>query len=107
MPVPPLATFGPNERATATEVHEMGAPSFSSVTGIDTAGRARGSVTCSSSETAAGINLDSAGLYSEILKGIVPPRSAQTFLFYSLPLNVAAQVSMNHDLSHSTGEFVA
>jgi hypothetical protein len=47
----------------------MGAPSFSAVTGIDTAGRARGSVTYSSSrETAVGINLDSAGLYSEILK---------------------------------------
>lgn len=40
-------------------------------------------------------------------KGMLPPRSAQTFLFYSLPLNVAAEVSMNHDLVYSTEEFVA
>jgi hypothetical protein len=50
------------------EDYEMGATSFQAVTGIDIAGRARGSVTCSNRETAAGINLDSAGLYSEILK---------------------------------------
>jgi hypothetical protein len=38
---------------------------------------------------------------------MLPPRSAQTFLFYSLPLNVAAEVSMNCDLTYSTAEFVA
>jgi hypothetical protein len=64
------------------------------VTGIDTAGTTRGSVTCSSRETAVGINLDSAGLYSEIPKRHAATQEHPNISIYFLQLNIIAVVFM-------------